>query len=72
MKAMGAALVMLGFLGLLFGGIPYNRTDTIAQIGDLKMRTTQKRQLKLPPVISGFAILVGAAIWFGAKRKPPL
>ena len=70
MKALGAALVILGFLGLLFGGIPYNRTETIAQVGGLKMRATEKRQLGLPPIVSGFAILVGAAIWFGASRKP--
>lgn len=70
MKALGAVLVLLGFLGLLFGGIPYTRTETVAQIGDFKMRATEKRQLKLPPVVSGLAILVGAAIWFGAGRKP--
>ena len=70
MKALGAALVLLGFLGLVFGGIPYNRTETIAQIGDLKMRATEKKQLGLPPLVSGFAILVGAALWFGAKRNP--
>jgi hypothetical protein len=70
MKALGGVLVLLGFLGLLFGGIPYNRTETVAQIGNLKMRATEKRQLSLPPVVSGFAILVGAAIWFSARRKP--
>ncbi|MEK7824674.1 MAG: hypothetical protein AAB290_06505 [Candidatus Eisenbacteria bacterium] len=70
MKGLGAALVILGFLGLLFGGIPYRKTETVAQIGDFKMRATADRQLPLPPVVCGFAILVGAAIWFGAGRKP--
>jgi hypothetical protein len=70
MKPLGAVLVLLGFVGLLFGGIPYNKTETVAQIGDLKMKATEKRHLNLPPVVSGMAILVGAAIWFGASRKP--
>ena len=70
MKALGAALVVLGLLGLLFGGIPYRRTETIAQIGDFKMRATEKRHLELPPIVSGFAVLVGAALWFGSGRKP--
>ena len=70
MKALGAVLVILGFLGLLFGGIPYNKTETIAEVGGLKMRATEKKQMSLPPVVSGMAILVGAAIWFGASRKP--
>ena len=70
MRALGAALVVLGLLGLVFGGIPYRRTETIAQIGDFKMRATEKRHLELPPVVSGFAILVGAAIWFRGGAKP--
>ena len=72
MKALGAVLVILGFLGLLLGGIPYNRTENIAQIGDLKMRVTEKKNIPLPPVVSGFAILVGVAIWFSAGRKRPV
>jgi len=69
MRAAGAALVALGFLGLLFGGIPYNRRETIAQIGDLKMQATEKKQLALPPAVNGLAILVGAALWFRASRR---
>ena len=69
MRAAGAALVLLGFLGLLFGGIPYNRRETVAQIGDLKMQATEKRTLGVPPVVNGLAILIGTALWFrGAKR----
>ncbi len=70
MKVLGAALVILGLLGLLFGGIPYNKTETIAQIGGIKMRATEKRHLELPPIVSGFAILVGAVLWFRAGRNP--
>jgi len=69
-KPLGAALVLLGLLGLLFGGIPYRRTETIAQIGDLKMRATEKRNLELPPIVSGLAILVGATLWFRAGSRP--
>jgi len=70
MRILGAALVLLGFLGLIFGGIPYKKTETLAEIGGLKMQTTENRQMSLPPFVSGFAILVGTALWFGAKRKP--
>ena len=70
MKALGAALVILGFVGLLFGGIPYNKTETVAQIGDLKMKATEKKQIPVPPLVSGMAILVGAAIVFAGSRKP--
>jgi len=69
MKAFGAVLVLLGFLGLIFGGIPYNRRETIAEIGSLKMQATEKRELALPPAVNGLAILVGAALWFRGGRS---
>ena len=70
MRPLGAALVILGLLGLAFGGIPYNKSETIAQIGDFKMRATEKRQLTLPPVVFGLAILIGSALWFRSGVKP--
>lgn len=69
MRAVGAVLVILGFLGLIFGGIPYNRRETIAEIGGLKMQATEKRELALPPAVNGLAILIGTALWFRAGRK---
>lgn len=70
MRAIAAVLVLLGFLGLLFGGISYNKSETVAQIGDLKMKATEKKEFPIPPLVSGLAILVGAAIWFSAGRRP--
>ena len=69
MRIAGAVLVLLGLAGLIFGGIPYNKKETIAQIGDLKMEATEKKQLALPPALNGLAILIGAALWFRAGRR---
>ena len=69
MRPLGAVLVILGFLGLMFGGISYNKKETIAQIGDLKMQATEKHQLALPPAVCGLAILLGSAFWFRGGRQ---
>ena len=70
MRIAGAALILLGFLGLLFGGLPYRETRNVAQIGDLKMQVSERKQLALPPFVSGLAILVGATLWFRGGRRP--
>ena len=69
MKPAGAALILLGFLGLWFGGIPYRKTETVAQIGGLKMQASESRQVEIPPVLSGLAILAGAVMLIKG-RKP--
>jgi len=70
MKALGAALVLIGLLGLAFGGIPYTSKETVAEIGGLKMQASEKKTLGLPPLANGCAILIGAAFWFRAGRDP--
>jgi hypothetical protein len=69
MKTLGAALVILGLLGLVFGGIPYTKKETVAQIGDFKMQASEKRQLGLPPWAYGIVIVAGAVLWFRAGGK---
>jgi len=69
MRIAGGVLVFLGFVGLWFGGVPYRKTDNLAQFGGLKMQVTERRELPLPPLVSGFAILVGTALWMSAGRK---
>ena len=67
----GGILVVLGLVALLAGGIPYNKTENIAEFGDLKMKVTEKKQFTVPPIISGIAILAGAAMFFvGGKKQP--
>lgn len=71
MRIAGAVLVLLGFLGLLFKGIPYDRRETVARLGNLKMEATERRHLALPPVVNGLAIMSGTALWFLAGRRRP-
>jgi hypothetical protein len=70
MKQAGAALILLGFLGLWFGGIPYHKTETVAQIGGLKMQANESKQLEIPPVLSGLAILAGAVMLMAGRKSP--
>lgn len=68
-KVLGLVLVVLGFVGLLWGGIPYTKKENIAEIGDLKMQVTEKKQVTIPPLLSGIAILAGAFLLMRG-RKP--
>jgi len=62
MRTLGIVLVLAGFVGLLWGGIPYKKKETVAEVGSLKMQVTEKKQMSIPPWASGIAILAGAAL----------
>lgn len=69
MRALGIALVVLGFIGLFFGGIPYKKTENVAEFGGLKMQVTEKKQMTIAPWISGIAILAGAVLIMRGGRS---
>ena len=70
MKITGAVLILLGLLMLAGGGIPYQKKQEVASIGDLKMQVSEQKHFALPPVVSGLVILVGAVLLFAGGRKP--
>ncbi len=67
MKIAGAVLIVLGFAALLVGGVPYRKTENVAEIGTLKMQVTQKKEFVIPPVVGGIAIAVGVAMLFARR-----
>ena len=69
MKIAGAVLMVLGLVALAAGGFPYDKTDNVAQIGDIKMSVTQKKQAVIPPLVSGLAVLAGAVMFFKPMGK---
>ena len=69
MRVAGFLLVVLGFAILLFGRIPYGKTENLAEIGTLKMRVTEKKEFVIPPVIGGIAIVLGTAMLFVRRRR---
>lgn len=70
MRIVGIILVVAGLCALLFGGgLNYNKTENVAQIGDLKMQVTEKKQFTIPPVVSGIAIALGVVLFFMDRRK---
>jgi Na+/proline symporter len=69
MRIAGIALIVLGLVALLFGGLPYRETENVAELGPIKMQVTEKKKLTIPPLVSGLAILGGAALLFGARKR---
>ena len=68
MRIAGAVLIALGFAALLVGGIPYRKTENVAEFGTLKMQVTQKKEFAIPPLVGGLAIVAGAAMLFGRRK----
>ncbi len=69
MKLAGIILIVLGVLALAYQGIRYTTQEKLVDIGSLKVTTTEKKTIPLPPVVGGVAILAGVALILAERRK---
>jgi len=67
MKLLGIALVILGIVALVYGGIGYNRQTTILNIGGMKATATEHKTIPIAP-IAGAILLVGGIVLLVAPR----
>jgi hypothetical protein len=68
-KILGLALVVLGIVGLVYGGIGYNRQTTILDVGGIKATATEHKTIPLAPVAGGLALVGGLALLVVPKRR---
>ena len=69
-RIIGGALIVLGFAGLIFPGVPYQSTENVAEIGTFKMKVTEQKHFQIPPLLSGCLIFAGAALMFAPWNRP--
>ena len=66
----GIVLIIVGAVGLIYGGITYTDKTNVVNIGDFKIEANEKRQLPLSPIVSGAVASIGVAlVIIGRSRR---
>jgi hypothetical protein len=68
MKVLAVVLIVLGIVGLIYGGIGYSRQRTVLELGDLKATATEHKNIPIPPVVGAIALIGGIALLVVDKR----
>ena len=61
-RVAGFVLLVIGFVALLAGGISWNQTKTIVDIGPLKATTQERKTIPVSPVVGVLALVGGIAL----------
>jgi hypothetical protein len=69
MKLVGIILIVLGVLALAYQGIRYTTKEKLIDIGPLKVTATEKKNIPLPPIVGGVAIVAGIGLILVERRK---
>jgi hypothetical protein len=62
MRALAAVLIVVGVIGLAYGGISYTRHRKVLDLGPIEAHVDEKKTIPLPPVAGAVALLVGVAL----------
>ncbi len=65
----GLILIVLGVLGLVYGGITYTRSRQAVDIGPLEINVEEKESIPVPPLLGGLAIAAGVVVLVLGGRK---
>ncbi len=69
MKLIGIALVVLGIVALIYGGIGYTKEKTVVEFGGIRATATEQKTIPIAPIVGAISIIGGVAILVGAKRR---
>lgn len=70
MKLAALVLIVLGVLGLIYGGITYTSETHSAKIGSMEISVKEKKTVNVPLWAGAAAVIVGAGLLLAGGKKP--
>jgi hypothetical protein len=61
-KAIGALLIVLGLIGLAYGGFTYTTREKVLDIGPIQATKEKTRSVPLPPIAGAVALICGVVL----------
>ncbi len=67
-KIIGIILIVLGGLGLAYGGFSYTKETTGVKLGPLELKVEEKERVNIPLLVSAAALIAGIALLALGKK----
>jgi len=68
MKALGIALIVIGLVALVFGGISWTHSKKVVDLGPIQAEKQERHTLPLPPIFGGIAVAAGVVLLVAGGR----
>ena len=67
-KLVGILLIVIGLLGLVYGGFTYTTRESVVDIGPIHATREKAHNIPLPPIAGALALLGGVALVVTSKK----
>lgn len=66
----GIILIVIGVVGLIYGGITYTSGKDVLDMGPMRLEVDQQKRIPLSPIVGAVAVALGVVlILVGRKRS---
>jgi hypothetical protein len=69
MKAIGVLLIVLGVVGLAYGGLTWTTREKVVDVGPVEVTQNKTRSLPLPPIAGGVCLIAGVILLVGSNKR---
>jgi len=69
MKPLGVLLIVLGVIGLAYGGLTWTTREKVVDAGPLQITRDKTQSLPLPPIAGGICLIAGVVLLLGANKR---
>ena len=69
MRLVGIILIVVGLIGVIWGGITWTRRRDTVSVGPISATVQQKQTFPISPVAGGIALVVGIAMVAASGRR---
>ena len=65
----GAVLIVIGLIGLIWGGISYTRDEKVMDIGPFEATAERRESIQVTPVVGGIALVGGIVLLLAGRKR---
>ena len=65
----GIVLIVIGLIGLIWGGISWTDEKTVLDIGPIEARAQERETIPIPPIVGGIALVAGIVLLVVPARR---
>ncbi len=62
MKMLGIVLIVVGLIGVIYGGLTWTTEDKVVDLGPIQVNKDKTHSLPVPPIAGGLCVVAGAVL----------
>lgn len=68
-RVVGVILILIGLVGVLFGGVFWTREKTVVDIGPIEAKTQEREGVPISPIVGGVVAVAGVLLLLVPARR---